>query len=150
MQGRSFAAMLEEAIRRYQNRAVEAAQVIEELVELAREMREASARGKKLGLTEDELAFYDALETNDSAVKVLGNETLRTIAQELVEAVRNNVAIDWAVRGERARQDEERGEESPQEARVPAGQTGASDSNSVGAGRTAVGGVGSCLAAATR
>ena len=98
VQGRSFAAMLEEAIRRYQNRAVEAAQVIEELIELAREMREASARGEKLGLTEDELAFYDALETNDSAVKILGDETLQTIAQELVEAVRNNVAIDWAVR----------------------------------------------------
>ena len=98
VQGRSFAAMLEEAIRRYQNRAVEAAQVIEELIELAREMREASARGEKLGLSEDELAFYDALETNDSAVKVLGDETLRAIAQELVEAVRNNVTIDWAVR----------------------------------------------------
>ena len=98
VQGRSFAAMLEEAIRRYQNRAVEAAQVIEELIALAREMREASARGEKLGLSEDELAFYDALETNDSAVKVLGDETLRTIAQELVETVRNNVTIDWAVR----------------------------------------------------
>ena len=98
VQGRSFAAMLEEAIRRYQNRAVEAAQVIEELIALAKEMREASARGEKLRLSEDELAFYDALETNDSAVKVLGDETLRAIAQELVEAVRNNVTIDWAVR----------------------------------------------------
>ena len=98
VQGRSFAAMLEEAIRRYQNRAVEAAQVIEELIALAKDMREASARGEKLGLSEDELAFYDALETNDSAVKVLGDETLRAIAQELVEAVRNNVTIDWAVR----------------------------------------------------
>ena len=98
VQARSFAAMLEESIRKYQNRAVEAAQVIEELIALAKEIREASARGEHLGLNEDELAFYDALETNDSAVKVLGDETLRTIAQELVEAVRNNVTIDWAVR----------------------------------------------------
>ena len=65
---------------------------------LAREMREANARGERLGLTEDELAFYDALETNDSAVKVLGEPTLMTIARELAEAVRNNVTIDWTVR----------------------------------------------------
>ncbi|HXH81841.1 MAG TPA: type I restriction enzyme endonuclease domain-containing protein, partial [Candidatus Tectomicrobia bacterium] len=98
VQARSFAEMLEQTIRRYQNRAIEAAQVIEELIALAKEMREANARGKQLGLTEDELAFYDALETNDSAVKVLGDETLRTIARELVETVRNNVTIDWTLR----------------------------------------------------
>ena len=98
IQARSFAGMLEDAIRRYQNRTIEAAQVIEELIELAKEMREDFARGEELGLTEDELAFYDALETNDSAVKVLGDETLRTIAQELVETVRRNVTIDWTVR----------------------------------------------------
>lgn len=61
-------------------------------------MREADRRGEDLGLSEDELAFYDALETNDSAVKVLGDETLRGIARELVEAVRNNVTIDWTLR----------------------------------------------------
>ncbi len=98
VQARSFAEMLEQAIRRYQNRAIEAAQVIEELIELAREMREADARGEQLGLTEEEVAFYDALETNDSAVQVLGDETLRGIARELVETVRNNVTIDWTVR----------------------------------------------------
>ena len=97
-QARSFAEMLEETIRRYQNRAVEAAQVIEELIQLAREMRAASERGEKLDLSEDELAFYDALETNDSAVKVLGDETLRDIARELVEIVRSNVTIDWTLR----------------------------------------------------
>jgi type I restriction enzyme R subunit len=89
---------LEQAIRKYQNRAIEAAQVIEELIALAKEMREANARGDKLNLSEDELAFYDALETNDSAVKVLGDETLRTIARELVATVRNNVTIDWTLR----------------------------------------------------
>ena len=98
VQARSFAEMLEQTLRRYQNRAIEAAQVIEELIELARKMREANARGEELGLTDDELAFYDALETNDSAVKVLGDETLRDIARELVEKVRSNVTIDWTLR----------------------------------------------------
>ena len=98
VQARSFAEMLEETLRRYQNRAVEAAQVIEELIELAREMREANARGDELGLSEDELAFYDALETNDSAVQVLGDDTLRDIARELVDTVRRNVTIDWTLR----------------------------------------------------
>jgi type I restriction enzyme R subunit len=98
VQARSFAEMLEQTIRRYQNRAIEAAQVIEELIGLARDMREASARGEALGLSEEELAFYDALETNDSAVKVLGEPTLRGIARELVETVRKNVTIDWTLR----------------------------------------------------
>ena len=98
VQARSFAQMLEQTLHRYQNRAVEAAQVIEELIQLARELREATARGEKLGLSEDELAFYDALETNDSAVQVLGDKTLRAIARELVETVRGNVTIDWTLR----------------------------------------------------
>ena len=98
VQARSFSEMLELTLRRYQNRAIEAAQVIEELIGLAKEMREANARGERLGLSEDELAFYDALETNDSAVQVLGDETLRDIARELVETVRGNVTIDWTLR----------------------------------------------------
>ena len=98
VQARSFADMLEQTLRRYQNRAIEAAQVIEELIQLARDMREAGARGERLGLNDDELAFYDALETNDSAVQVLGDETLRAIAQELVDTVRRNVTIDWTLR----------------------------------------------------
>jgi type I restriction enzyme R subunit len=98
VQARSFSEMLEQAIRRYQNRALETAQVIEELVALAKEMREANARGEQLGLTDDELAFYDALETNDSAVKILGEPILKTIAHELAETVRKNVTIDWTVR----------------------------------------------------
>ena len=98
VQARSFAEMLEHSLRRYQNRAIEAAQVIEELIGLARHLREAHARGEKLGLSEEELAFYDALETNDSAVQVLGDEALRDIARELVETVRGNVTIDWTLR----------------------------------------------------
>jgi type I restriction enzyme R subunit len=98
VQARSFAEMLERALRRYQNRAIEAAQVLEELIALAKDMRAASRRGEELGLNDDEMAFYDALETNDSAVRVLGDETLRTIARELVETVRKNVTIDWTMR----------------------------------------------------
>jgi type I restriction enzyme R subunit len=98
VQARSFAEMLEQAIRKYQNRAIEAAQVIEELIKLAKEMREAHQRGEDLGMSDDEIAFYDALEVNDSAVKVLGDETLKMIAQELVKAVKRSVTIDWTVR----------------------------------------------------
>ncbi|MXW32518.1 MAG: DUF3387 domain-containing protein [Rhodothermaceae bacterium] len=98
VQSRSFAEMLERTIRRYQNRSIETATVIEELIELAKEMRKAAARGEELGLSEDELAFYDALETNDSAVKILGDDTLRAIAQELVETVQENLEIDWMLR----------------------------------------------------
>lgn len=98
VQARSFAGMLEEAIRRYQNRAIESAQVIEELIAIAEEMRKAGQRGEKLHLSEDEVAFYDALEVNDSAVKVLGDDTLKTIARELVQAVRASVTIDWTLR----------------------------------------------------
>ena len=98
VQARSFAEMLEQTLRRYQNRAIEAAQVIEELIGLAKDMREANERGERLGLSEDELAFYDALEANDSAVQVLGDDTLRDIARELVETVRRNVTIDWTLR----------------------------------------------------
>jgi len=98
VQARSFAEMLEQTIRRYQNRAIEAAQVIEELIALAKEMREAHARGEALKLSEDELAFYDALEINDSAVKVLGEPTLVKIARELVETVKKNVTIDCTLR----------------------------------------------------
>ena len=98
IQARSFAELLEQAIRKYQNRAIETAQVIEELIGLAKHMRSAHTRGETLGLTEDELAFYDALETNDSAVKVLGEPTLTKIARELAEMVKKNVTIDWTVR----------------------------------------------------
>lgn len=98
VQARSFADLLERAVGRYQNRAIEAAQFIEELIGLAQEMREAQKRGEKLGLSSDEPAFYDALEVNDSSVQVLGDDTLRLIARELVETMRRNVTIDWTVK----------------------------------------------------
>ena len=84
----------DECGRQYQNRAVETAQVIGELIEMAKEMAGPSARGEVLKLTEDEMTFYDALEVNDSAVKVLGEPTLVDVARELVVTVKKNVTID--------------------------------------------------------
>ncbi|MCX6378660.1 MAG: DUF3387 domain-containing protein, partial [Armatimonadetes bacterium] len=104
VQSKQFSELLAEAIRRYQNRSIETAQVLQELIELAREMRVAKNRGEELGLTEEELAFYDALEVNDSAVKILGDDILRAIARDLVRAVRSNVRVDWTVK-ETARAD---------------------------------------------
>jgi type I restriction enzyme, R subunit len=98
IQSRSFAELLEASIRKYQNRAIETAAVIEELIALAKQMREAAQRGEGLGLSDDEVAFYDALEVNDSAVKVLGDENLRFIARELLKTIRENVSIDWTAK----------------------------------------------------
>src|ERR1039457_1222506 len=98
VQSRSFAEMLEATIRKYQNRTMEAAQVIAELIDLAKQMREGQKRGADLGLSDDEIAFYDALEVNDSAVKELGDPILKQIAQELVLRVRQSVTIDWTLR----------------------------------------------------
>lgn len=98
VQGKSFMEMLDKTIKKYTNRSVEAAQVIEELVDLARKVRDERERGKLQHMTDDELAFYDALETNDSAVKVLGDDTLRRIALELTQMIRKSVTIDWTQR----------------------------------------------------
>lgn len=98
VQSRSFLEMLERTIHSYQNRAIEVAEVISELIELGKEMREANKRGDILKLSEDELAFYDALEVNDSAVKVLGDDTLKDIARELVKSVHENATIDWTMK----------------------------------------------------
>ncbi len=98
VQSRQFSEMLENTIKRYQNRSIESAQVIQELIHLAQEIRDANRRGEDLGLTEDELAFYHALEVDDSTVQVLGDPTLKAIARDLVTAIRNNVSIDWTER----------------------------------------------------
>ncbi len=98
VQSKALSEMLEGAIKRYQNNLLTAAEIIQELIEMAKEIRAADRRGEELGLTEDELAFYDALEVNDSAVAVLGDEVLHTIAHDLVETVRKNATIDWTVK----------------------------------------------------
>jgi type I restriction enzyme R subunit len=98
VQSRSFAEMLDRAIAEYHNRTIETLEVIERLMKLAKEMREAADRGAKLKLSDEELAFYDALETNDSAVSILGDEVLRAIAREVADKVRNNTPIDWSMK----------------------------------------------------
>ena len=98
VEARNFSELLDRSLLRYRNRAVETAQVIEELIGLARELREAEGRGERLGLSDDELAFYDALADNESAKDVLGDEKLRDIARELVEMVRGSASLDWTYR----------------------------------------------------
>ena len=133
VQARSFADMLEQTIRRYQNRAIEAVAVIEEMIDLAQTIREADRRGERLGLTEEEIAFYDALEVNDSAVKILGDDILRAIAQELSSrAQQRHHRLDHA--RERARQDSRDDQAHPAPSRLPAGQAGEGDADGAGAG----------------
>ena len=95
VQSRKFSEQLEEAINRYTNRSLTTAEIIAELVQLAKAMRDEHARGVALGLKDDEVAFYDAIVSNDSAVLELGDETLKKIARELVTAVRESATIDW-------------------------------------------------------
>jgi len=98
VQERKFSDLLSNVITRYQNRSIETAQVMEELVEMAKKFRQAASRGESLGLTDDEVRFYDALANNESAVKELTDETLKKIAQELTDNLRKNISVDWSKR----------------------------------------------------
>jgi type I restriction enzyme R subunit len=98
VQSKKFSELLEASIRKYQNRAIETTQIIMELIELAREIAEAEKRGEATGLTSDELAFYDALADNDSAVDIMGDEILKQIARDLTVAIKNNISVDWNIR----------------------------------------------------
>jgi len=98
LQARSFSEMLEQAIKNYQNKSVETAKVIDELIQLAKDMRDANKRGEKLNMTDDELAFYDALAENGSAKSMLGDDKLRDIARELLSMVKNTITIDWTIK----------------------------------------------------
>jgi len=98
VQDRKFSDLLADVIRRYQNRSIETAQVMEELIAMAKKFREAAGRGEALGLGDDEVKFYDALANNESAVRELQDETLKKIAQELTKSLRDNVTVDWAER----------------------------------------------------
>lgn len=98
VKSRSFAQMLEETIRKYQNRTIEAAQVIAELLELAKKIKQEKEKGHDLGLSDEEVAFYDALANNESAVQELGDETLKAMARELVDMLRKNTTIDWTIK----------------------------------------------------
>ena len=98
VQQRKFSELLQNSLVRYRNRGIETAQVIEELIEMAKEFKRAAERGEELGLTADELAFYDALAANESAIREMGDETLRKIARELTEKLRNSNSVDWYLR----------------------------------------------------
>ena len=98
VQGRVFSEMLQKTLNAYYNRAISTLEVIEELIKMAKDLDAAMKRGQDLGLNDDEIAFYDALATNDSAVKAMGNDELKVIAAELVAQVQKSVTIDWTVR----------------------------------------------------
>ena len=98
IQACSFEELLDKAIKAYTNKSIETAQVIEQLIQLAKKMREDQKRGIQLNLTEEEVAFYDALADNESAKQVLGNKTLKLMAHELVDMIRKNVTVDWKMR----------------------------------------------------
>ncbi len=97
VQSRRFSDKLEESLNPYPNRVLETAQIIEALIDLARELREANTRGEMLGLAADELTFYDALGANDSTVAILGDAQLRLITRQVADTVRQNVTSDWTV-----------------------------------------------------
>jgi len=90
--------MLETAIKKYQNNLLTTAEIIQELINIAKQIKDADKEGEKLGLNNDEVAFYNALEINDSAVQVLGDDTLKEIAREIADKVRANTTIDWTIR----------------------------------------------------
>jgi type I restriction enzyme R subunit len=98
VQSQKFSELLQASLTRYRNRSIETAQVIEELIEMAKSFNTAAKRGEDLGLTPNELAFYDALETNEASVRELGDSELKAIARELTNFLRNNVSVDWSVR----------------------------------------------------
>ena len=90
--------MLESSIKKYQNNLLTTAEIIQELIDIANEIKKADQQGIDLGLSTDEVAFYNALEVNESAVKVLGDETLKIIAREIADKVKKNATIDWTIR----------------------------------------------------
>ncbi|MEO8513567.1 MAG: type I restriction endonuclease subunit R, partial [Ignavibacteria bacterium] len=98
VKGKALLEMLESTIKRYQNNLLTTAEIIQELINIAQEVKKADKQGEELGLSTDEVAFYNALEVNDSAVEVLGDETLRHIAKEIADKVRSNATIDWTIR----------------------------------------------------
>lgn len=98
VQSKKFSVMLEEAIRKYNNRTIETTQVIEELIQMAKEMNDAVQRGVDLGLIKEEVAFYEALASNESAKELMGDVVLKQIAHELTQAIKSNIKVDWALR----------------------------------------------------
>src|SRR5204862_8219102 len=98
VQSREFSEMLKKTLNAYHNRAIATQEVIEELIKLANQLKEADQRGVDLGLNNDEVAFYDALAANNSALQVMGKDNLKVIATKLVTQVRRSVTVDWTLR----------------------------------------------------
>jgi type I restriction enzyme, R subunit len=98
VKSRALLQMLEGSIKKYQNNLLSTAEIIQHLIDLAKDIKQADKRGQELNLSQDEMAFYDALEVNDSAVQVLGDEQLRDIAREITDKIRSNATIDWTIR----------------------------------------------------
>jgi type I restriction enzyme R subunit len=98
VQNRKFSELLHNSLLRYCNRGVETAQVIEELIAMAKQFKEDAERGQELGLSPDEMAFYDALATNEASIRELGEDTLRKIARELTDRLRRSNAVHWYMR----------------------------------------------------
>ena len=127
--------MLEKAIKKYQNNLLTTAEIIQELINIAKDIKESDKEGERLGLTTDEVAFYNALEINDSAVKILGDETLREIAREIAEKVKANTTIDWTIRGKCEGKTNGDRKTHLNQIRLPAGQTAKSNRHCNEAGR---------------
>ena len=127
VQSREFSDMLKKTLNAYHNRAIATQEVIEELIKLAKQLSEADKRGVDLGLNDDEVAFYDALAANNSALQVMGKDNLKVIATELVTQVRKSVTIDWTLTRKRSRQDQSSGQTHPSETRLPTRSAGRSN-----------------------
>ncbi len=134
VQSRAFSEMLQATMNKYHNRAIATQEIINELIKLAKDLREASKRGEDLGLTDDELAFYDALAMNNSAVEAMGIDELKVIAAELVTKVRESVTIDWTVRESARAENSRDGPPHSEEIRLSAGPASRSGQNRVGTG----------------
>ena len=144
VQTRAFSDRLEEAIARYHSNAITTAEVLRELIDLARDIRAARHRGKEEGLTQEEVSFYDALARNESAVENMGNDHLRVIAQELLNSLKSNASVDWHRRVSAQGENAGSGQAHSAQARLPAGPSGCRRANRPAAGRSpfsAVGGM---------
>ena len=141
-QSKAFTERLEAAIARYHANALTTAQVLEELIRLAKDIRAARARGEEMGLSDEEIAFYDALAENESARDVMGEPALRVIAHELVQVIKCNVSVDWMHRDERPRQHPAARQAPAAEIRLSARPSGRGGPERPAASRGAVGGMG--------
>ena len=143
VEARKFSARLEAAVARYHVNAISAVELLNELIAMAKDIQASSARGEELGLSLEEVAFYEALAENESAVQAMGDEKLRVIAHELLESLRKNASVDWAKRESARRQHAGAGQAHPEEIRLSAGFVGSCGADGIGTGGEAV--AGDCL-----